>query len=339
MKKRKKGLWLLMFGGLFGIVFLMYITSSFFGYILKPTGVEHGSGVNSYAYHYVMIVDSLDSLFWNDVYQSVKEEAARYGAYVELKGKERSSEYGTVDFMDRSIAAGVDGILLEFTGEEMLEERISEAWTKGIPVVTMLNDAPSTERKSYVGVNSYQLGQEYGNQILKILPEGKEGIRVTILLSGSGINSSQSEIFSQINNRMVTANETADRVRVEEIKIPSTGAFETEEVVRGLFQNPQGPPDVLVCMDEMDTEAVYQALVDYNCVGKTQVIGYYRSKASLNAVTKGTLAMTLLIDTGQMGKYAAEALTEFIREGRANSFYSVDLEFITRENAADFIGK
>ena len=92
-----------------------------------------------------------------------------------------------------------------------------------------------------------------------------------------------------------------------------------------------------MCMDEVDTEAVYQAVIDYNCVGETQVIGYYKSKAALEAVRKGTMAMTVCIDTSQMGKYSVQALTESINDGRTNSFYSVDLQFVTKENAINFM--
>lgn len=339
MDNRKKSLLLLVLGGLSGIVFLTLLTSSFYGYVLKKIGVEHAENTRNYRYHYVMIINNLDSQFWNDVYQSVRQEAALHDAYVELKGRNQSSQYTAVDFMDMSIAAKVDGILLEFTGEENLEERINEAAAKGIPVVTILNDAPSTDRKSYVGINSYELGQEYGNQILKILPSDSQKARVMVLLHDNSIDSNQSQIFNQINNRMITSRESGGRIKVEESKIPSGRAFEAEEIVRNLFQNPQGPPDIIVCMDEVDTEAVYQAVIDYNSVGKTQVIGYYKSRAALEAVRKGTMAMTLCIDTSQMGKYSVQALTESIHDGRTNSFYSVDLQFVTKENAPDFMSK
>lgn len=337
MDNRKKSLLLLVFSGLFGIVFLTLLTSSFYGYVLRKIGVEHAENTNTYRYHYVMIINNLDSQFWNDVYKSVREEAALHDAYVELKGKNQSSEYTTVDFMDMSIAARVDGILLEFTGEAQLEERINEATARGIPVVTILNDAPTTDRKSYVGINSYQLGQEYGNQILNMLPKNSKKIRAMMLLHDNSTDSNQSQILNQINNRIITSDETGDRIKIEEIKIPSGRAFESEEIVRNLFQNSQGPPDIIICMDEVDTEAVYQAVIDYNCVGETQVIGYYKSKATLDAVRKGTMAMTLCIDTRQMGKYSVQALTESIHDGRTNSFYSVDLQFVTKENASDFI--
>ena len=337
MDKRKKSLLLLVFAGLLVIVFLTRLTSSFYGYVLKKTGLEHAEKNSAYEYHYVMIIDNLDSQFWNDVYKSVKEEAALHDAYVELKGKDQSSQYTTVDFMDMSIAAKVDGILLEFTGESRLEDKINEAAARGIPVVTMLNDAPTSSRKSFVGINSYQLGQEYGNQIIKILPKESRKMRVMMFLHDNSSDSSQSQIFNQINNRMVTSSDTANPIVVEEIKVPSGRAFESEEIVRNLFQNDQGPPDIIICMDEVDTEAVYQAVIDYNSVGKTQVIGYYKSKATLDAVLKGTMAMSLYIDTRQMGIYSVQALTESIHDGRTNSFNSVDLEFVTKENALSFV--
>ena len=105
MDNRKKSLLVLVLGGLSGIVFLTLLTSSFYGYVLKKIGVEHAENTRTYRYHYVMIINNLDSQFWNDVYQSVRQEAALHDAYVELKGRNQSSEYTAVDFMDMSIAA------------------------------------------------------------------------------------------------------------------------------------------------------------------------------------------------------------------------------------------
>ncbi len=357
MNKKNKSLFRLVGLGLFSILFLTLMTISFYGYVLEQIGVEHAENVRSYDHHFVMIVANSDSRFWNDVYDSVREEAAKENAYVELKGKSQSSEYTMVDMMDMSIAAKVDGILLECTDEENLDEKVNEASEKGIPVITILNDAPATERKSFVGINPYQLGQAYGYQLEKMIQklvmereDGREApghsgsgeepealLRVTVLLNDSSIDSNQFQIYNQINNMMVTSDKTAGLVRTEAVRIPSDGAFESEEIVWNLFQNEEGPPDIIVCMDEVDTEAVYQAVIDYNRVGATQVIGYYKSRTTLEAVKRGTMAMSLFIDTEGMGKNSVKAMMECIRDGRTNSFYSVDLQFITQENAAAFI--
>ena len=346
MSKKNKNLFRLVAAGLFSILFLTLLTISFYGYVLEQIGVDHAENVRNYRYHFVMIVANTDSRFWNDVFDSVREEAAKQEAYVELKEKNQSSINTMVDLMDMSIAAKVDGIILECTDEENLDEKVNEATEKGIPVVTILNDAPASERKSFVGINPYQLGQAYGCQLEKMIrkleSEGggrdREGeYRITVLLNDSSIDSNHFQIFNQINNMMVTSEATAELVKAEAVRIPSGGAFESEEIVWNLFQSAKGPPDIIVCMDEVDTVAVYQAVIDYIRVGKTQVIGYYKSKTTLDAVRRGTMAMTFCIDTEEMGRYSVKAMMECIRDGRTNSFYSVDLQFVTRENADEFM--
>ncbi len=147
MDRNKKKLFWLVFAGLFSIMFLTLLTISFYGYVLEKIGVDHAENIRSYDKHFVMIVGNTESQFWKDVYASVKEEAADQNAYVELKGTNQSSAYSMTDFMDMSIAAKVDGILLECTAEEALEEKINEATDQGIPVVTILNDAPGRSGK------------------------------------------------------------------------------------------------------------------------------------------------------------------------------------------------
>ena len=113
MDRNKKKLFWLVFAGLFSIMFLTLLTISFYGYVLEKIGVDHAENIRSYDKHFVMIVGNTESQFWKDVYASVKEEAADQNAYVELKGTNQSSAYSMTDFMDMSIAAKVDGILLE----------------------------------------------------------------------------------------------------------------------------------------------------------------------------------------------------------------------------------
>lgn len=339
MDKKKQSMFWLVFAGLFGIVFLTLLTTSFYGYVLERTGAGSTGDMRTYKRHYVMVVGNIDSRFWNDVYDSARESAASHDAYVELKGMSQSTKYTLTDYMDMCIAAKVDGILLEFLNEEHLEDKINEAVEKGIPVVTILNDSPSSSRASYVGINPYQLGQEYGLQMEGLVRDMEGPVRITVLLNDNTVDSNQFQIFNQINNLMVTSRHTADYVKTESVRIPSVGAFESEEIVWNLLQDRNGAPDVIVCLDEVDSEAVYQAVIDYNKVGDTLVCGYYKSSSTLEAIRKGTMAMTLYIDTAQLGVFSIKALEESIGDGRTNSFYSVDMAFITKDNVSDFAGK
>ena len=50
---------------------------------------------------------------------------------------------------------------------------------------------------------------------------------------------------------------------------------------------------------------------------------------------KGVISVTCDVDTGQLGKYSVEALSEYLKEGRTNSFYNVDLNFLDQESVKE----
>ncbi|RGY96452.1 substrate-binding domain-containing protein [Clostridium sp. AM58-1XD] len=339
MKRKTDRKIILLFLGVFFIGFLTFLTRSYYDNVLDKIGADNLENVRTFKYHFVAIVDNSELPFWQDVFQSMKKEAENQEVLLELWGKNKSTEYTTLDFMDMGIAAKVDGIILEYTGEWKLEGKIKEAQEKGIPVVTILKDAPNSRRVSYVGINSYQLGQEYGRQVLKLLPEGEEPVRVMALLHDSSVDGSQSQILNQINNILVTEDSHPERITVEEQKIGSVGNFEAEETIWNIFQSPQGPPDVFICMNETDTEAVYQAVIDFNMVGEVQLIAYYQSEQIIEAIKRGRIPVTMIVDIDQIGRYSVEALAEYLKEGRVNSYYSVDLQFVNRGNLGAYVEK
>ena len=54
------------------------------------------------------------------------------------------------------------------------------------------------------------------------------------------------------------------------------------------------------------------------------------SEDILAAVEKGVISVTCDVDTTQLGQYSVEALTNYIKDGRTNSYYNVDINFLDR---------
>lgn len=69
------------------------------------------------------------------------------------------------------IASKVDGIILEADGSKEEQHLITEALKDGIPVVTVMTDDTATSRISFVGLNSYQMGSAYTEQIAGMLKD------------------------------------------------------------------------------------------------------------------------------------------------------------------------
>ena len=45
---------------------------------------------------------------------------------------------------------------------------------------------------------------------------------------------------------------------------------------------------------------------------------------------KRQISVTCDVDTTQLGQYSVEAVTSYIEDGRTNSFYNVDINFLDR---------
>ena len=306
--------------------------SVYFENVMKQEGLDDREE-KIYKYQFEMIVDNPESAFWQAVYTSARASAEEHDVLLELTGSNWDNTYDKIDYMSMSIAAQVDGIILEYNGESGLEEKINEAVEKDIPVITVMGDATASKRQSFVGVNDYQMGVAYGEEVAKYVDETTESI--TILKKMNPGDMKQSQLFAQISNAAKAQAADPDELKIEGKTLLTSGIFDTEETVRNIFQQAGGPPDILVCMDEETTECAYQAMIDYNMAGEVKIIGYYTSETVVEAMQKGLIPATCSIDTDSLGKYSVEALAEYLEEGRVNVYYSVDLDFVTADLLAE----
>lgn len=327
MKKKRTDLFV--FLAMIGLLAVLYLTGE--SYYEGLTGGEHSGQQNMkvYRYKYDMIVDSPQSSFWQAVYHSAQEWAQKNDALLELRGSEKESDYTKLDYMNMSIASRADGIILQYSGEKGIETKINQAVQEGIPVVTVMGDAVHSKRQSFVGVSDYQLGSAYGEKVADYVTQDTHDI--LILLKKNIDDMNQSQIYTQISNAAQKKVGKSGSIQVTGRNLLSTGTFETEEAVTDIFQQKSKMPDILVCMDEETTECARQAVLDFNLAGKVTIIGYYSSEDILTAVEKGVISVTCDVDTEQLARYSIEALTEYQKEGRTNSYYNVDINFLDKD--------
>lgn len=327
MKKKRTNL--LVFLTIAGILVILYMTGEAYYEGLTGRSSQQEENGEVYRYKYDMIVDSPESSFWQAVYNCAQEWAQKNNAILELRGSGKENDYNKLDYMNMSIASNSDGIILQYSGEQGLESKINEAVQKGIPVVTVMSDAVHSMRQSFVGVSDYQLGSAYGEKVAEYVTKDTKSI--LILLKRNIDDMNQSQIYTQISNAaQAKAGSTAD-IKISGKNLLSTGTFETEEAVTDIFQQKDKVPDILVCMDEETTECARQAVLDFNLAGKVTIIGYYSSDDILTAVEKGVISVTCDVDTDQLGRYSIEALTEYQKDGRTNSYYNVDINFLDKD--------
>ena len=318
---------------LVAVVFLASIV--YFRYKIRESAeLVDSLEYNTYDRYYALITDERKDLFWENVYEGALERGKSSGAYVEMFGENLSVDYDKARLMEVAINAGVDGIIVEADESAHMKELIRRADEAGIPVVTALFDNPESLRQSYIGINSYNLGREYGGQICEIVQKkGKDGCRVLVLLDSGKQNGVRNILISAMQE-MIQAKGLDKEVVVETAQIESGSMFAAEEAIRDIFMQSVELPDIIVCLNEQNTTCVYQTVVDYNKVGQVEIVGYYESATILGAIEKEIIYATISIDANQMGQYCVDALDEYIQNGRVSDYYDVDSSLINARSLA-----
>lgn len=325
--------------GIAVLISIVAISVCIFMFLTHIRGFREVADADSYDKYYVMITKDRKSSFWQSVYQGAYRRGLEENAYVDLLGENLSENYSREDLMRIAISSGVDGIFVESDESGELTELIDEAVDRDIPVVTLYGDNTHSKRCSFVGVGSYNLGREYGRQVLKIARENtweNRVIRVAIVMNAYAMDTGQNIISSGIQDAIEQEKTEATDFSVSYITVDDTNTFSVEESIRDIFME-ERLPDIIICLNELNTTCVYQAVVDYNQVGQISILGYYDSDTIINAIDRNVVNATISIDTEQMGGFCVEALTEYYLLGNTSQYFTADVTLIDKSNVAQYL--
>ena len=329
-------------------IFMLFLTIGCLIYFNRLTTTNEnkmiGEKYKTYSHYYVMITNNRKSSFWQSVYEGAKAEALKENSFIEMLGNNLSEEYSAEELMQIAIDSEVDGIILEANESNEMEVLINKANAAGIPVITALGDNNTSARKSFVGVNSYNLGMTYGEQVCEIenitsnIASDIDGTTVLVLMNTNADDTSQNIIFTGIQDAIKNSASKSSIINIEAVAISNDGAFAAEESIRDIFINQDNVPDIIICMNELNTTCVYQAVVDYNKVGKINIIGYYDSETICRAIERNVIYATISVNTKQLGMYCESALDEYKETGHVSEYFSADISLITSDNVSEYLG-
>lgn len=299
---------------------ITYYRGYFLGNILENSNEDN----QSYTKHVALILENADSEFANSIYEGAKIKGEELGIYVENFGKALPFDYSAEELLKMAIASDVDGIIIQGNTNENITEQIDYASKSEIPVVTILEDLPVSSRISFVGVNQHQLGKTYGNQILKAKNNQSRDLEsVLVLIDTKEQDKSYDIIFSSIKESLSDSD-----MEVDAKIINRQNPFNVEETIHDIIMVGENSPDMIVCLNPIDTITAYQILVDYNKVGQTLIIGYYNSEVIQRAIDRNIIDSTIVIDTKQIGEYSVETIDEYFTTGMVSEYISVDIDIV-----------
>ena len=320
------------------VVFTIVLCLSFFG-IFRKTNPMTSKG-EAYEKYYVLISDDTDSDFW----VKLCEGASIYGAEHNICVRDLSSDFTTKltkeQLMTIAIASKVDGIIVNADETSKMRELISEASKASIPVITTYNDCVNSNRISFVGIENYKIGKEYGKRILDTISNdrmliNRDRIKITVLMN-SVLSSEQSLIYTTLQENLDAHEEDLPEIELSKAMINESTTFSAEEGIKDIFISPDSP-DFVVCLSEIDTICAFQSVRDYNKVGDIHILGYYDSASILQGVQRGIIDTTIGIDASQMGQFCVKALLDYDKAGYTSQYFTVDVRVIDRKNVESFM--
>ena len=325
-----------LFFGLLSAFTIILLVLTIVGLIVfsLQVGAYQASGIDDYSTYtrlYAFIANNSDSSVSDSLYQNLREYGLANDCYVERMGDDLVASYTKDEQIDIAIKSKVSGIILEGDDSEETAALIAKANAAGIPVITVMTDAPGTGRFSFIGMNNYSAGLEYGQLMLDAaLAKDKDGTTALVLMSSGGSN--ESVLFSAIQEKLKYSDITIDSVVVE-----SDSAFSAEEKIIDILDGYKQLPDIIVCLSDINTRCAYQCIVDMNSVGSTTIIGYYDSDTVLEGIDRGAIYATFSVDTQQVAEYCINALNEYIEMGNTSEYFSTDYVLINKDNLSDYI--
>lgn len=286
-----------------------------------------------YKRHYMFISQKGDSFISDRIYEEAKKYGMEKDVYVEQLGSFANADYQTLDYLKMAMAMKVDGIILEGSDDDEIRKCINQASDLGIPAVTILSDCAGSRRKSYIELGDYNLGREYGRLVIRI---AKNKNTKAVFLMDKDVQESENEIATGIRETLKNeGNHLQVQFRVEGLETASGGTSWNR--IKEILSSEEERPDILICANEKDTEMVYQYLIDYDLVGKVQIIGSSVSESLLEAVRDGGVAALIDVDTKQTGMLCIDALNYYIENESVNEYITVDDTVITSENVERYI--
>jgi ribose transport system substrate-binding protein len=299
--------------------------------MIRKLGEVHEEEFTEYPRLYAYIAEDPDSQLSNRIYKEIAEYAVENDCYVEMTGQNLSTSYSKADRMNIAISSKVDGIILEGDDSKETAELIDKATANGIPVVTVLSDCQTSSRKSFVGLNNFSLGSEYGEELAAIGDMNKKyPMNALILLDGDDGNS------DDIIHAAIQQAVTGRLIKLTSAVVDTSSPFTSEESVMNILDGLATIPDVIICLNDRTTESAIQCIVEKNLVGKTTILGYYDSDTILKAIDRGSVYATFAIETKTVAKQCVNALNEYNNTGFVSEYNPANYILINRQNVSEY---
>ncbi len=249
---------------------------------------------------YILVVANKKLTYWQSASAGLIDAARQMGVQAEILGPDTYDPKEEVAAFQRALDKNPSGILVSAADPKLLESAINGAIAKGVPVITMDADTPSSKRLTFIGTNNYQAGQMGGRIAAKAL-NGK-GTVVIYTMPGQGNLGERMEGYKQV----FAENPGIKIAEVVDVKGDPRIAFDTTEA---MMEKGKVNPDAFLCLEATACPEVAEVLSRKKITGKV-IVAMDADQRTLEWIDKGMINATIAQKPYSMAFYGLKVLDD-----------------------------
>jgi ribose transport system substrate-binding protein len=327
MKAMKKLVYFINKHAILILMVLICLTSGFLFWIQRE---EANVFVSKPRFHFYFIAQNSVDPFWKEVRQGLEDAAKEHKVVVEFNAPRFNNPQEELRFLDIAVTSEVDGIITHVSSGSDFTELINKAAGKGIPVVTIENDDKDSDRSSFVGTNSFQLGKAAAE--LMIEATGAEA-NIAVIVSNDLEPDSTSQNL-KMNGFLSTIKDYPD-MKVVKTYTSRMGILSAEEITQTIISSGENI-NAIFATNSVDTIGSAQLIVDRNKVGSIAIVGYGDTDDILRYISKDIIYGTVMSDPYRMGIESLEAMIAIKEKNNVSTFIDTGVKVITKSNLDEY---
>lgn len=218
-----------------------------------------------------------------------------------------------------------DGVIVNAPPEARIIEAVRGLGRRGVPVLALESDLPSSGRAVFIGTNPYSIGVIAAGAVADSFPQGA---RVALVLSrdyAEGV-SGGATIVAGFTHRA----RASTGLELAMTRTSQEGPSASEEIVREILSE-HTDIDVAVFIGARDSEGAARAIIEYDKVGRLAIIGFDDDPALLELIQMGVVTASIARSPDRSGEEAIKAAMTMARGGRASAYIDPGLRVIRRD--------
>jgi ribose transport system substrate-binding protein len=312
------------------LMILICMTSGFLFWIQRE---EANIFISKPRYHFYLIAQNSVDPFWKELRRGLETAAKEQKVVVEFNAPRFNNPQEELRFLDIAVTSEVDGIITHVSSGTDFTELINKATGKGIPVVTLENDDKDSDRNSFVGTNSFELGKAAAELMIKATG-GRANIAV-IVSNDLELDSTSQNL--KMNGFLSTLKDFPE-MKVVRTYTSKMGILSAEEITQTIISGTDNT-NAIFTTSSVDTIGSAQLVVDRNKVGSITIVGYGDTEDILRYISKDIIYGTVMSDPYKMGYECIKALIDIKEKNNVSTFIDTGVKVITKDNVDEYIQK